>query len=121
MFGGKTCCLLALACLVVVVVGEHVGVTMCCPEGMVLKIMKNKGKRLGGWWQDVRGDEYVPKCMRSRKVSNDTHDLEGSLVTVVDTNVDGHNGEKVDRKTGLKAGEKSMILKKTGVKLPSCF
>jgi len=106
MYVSKTCLLLALVCLVVVVTGEHVGVTMCCPEGRILQIMRNKGKRLGGWMND-RGDEYIPRCLKSRRAINDT--LEGSTLTVVDLD-----------KASMKTGERSMILEKTGVKLPSC-
>jgi len=115
---GKTCFLLALLYLVVVVTEEHVRVTMCCPEGRILQIRRNKGKRLGRWLND-RGDDYIPRCVRSRRALNDTLDLEGSTTSVVDF-VGEKTGREHERKVGRKNGERSMILKKNDVKLPSC-
>ena len=93
--------LLAVVYLVSVAVGEDVGVSMCCPTGRVLKMVKNNARKLGGY-RVQRGDEYIPKCVRSRKAPKDT--LEGSTITVVDN-------ENV---------EDLMVVKKTGVMLPSC-
>merc|ERR1719435_713953 len=73
---------------------------MCCPAGRVLKMVKNNGKRLGGYRKE-RGDEYIPKCVRNRRAPKDT--LEGSSITVVD-------GGKEDL----------LVVKKTGVQLPAC-
>jgi len=93
--------LLAVVYLVSVAVGEDVGVSMCCPTGRVLKMVKNNARKLGGY-RVQRGDEYIPKCVRSRKAPKDT--LEGSTIAVVDD-------ENV---------EDLMVVKKTGVMLPSC-
>merc|ERR1712142_1046782 len=84
-----------------VAVGEDVGVSMCCPTGRVLKMVKNNARKLGGY-RVQRGDEYIPKCVRSRKAPKDT--LEGSTIAVVDD-------ENI---------EDLMVVKKTGVMLPSC-
>jgi len=100
MMGGGWLYLLFAGWLVAVVVGQELGVTMCCPAGRVLKIVKNNGKRLGGWRKE-RGDEYIPKCVRNRRAPKDT--LEGSTIAVVD----GENEDLV-------------VVKKTGVKLPAC-
>jgi len=100
MMGGGWLYLLSAVWLVAVVGGEDVGVSMCCPAGRVLKMVKNNGKRLGGYRKE-RGDEYIPKCVRNRRAPKDT--LEGSSITVVD-------GEKEDLVT----------VKKTGVQLPAC-
>jgi len=100
MMGGGWLYLLSAVWLVAVVGGEDVGVSMCCPAGRVLKMVKNNGKRLGGYRKE-RGDEYIPKCVRNRRAPKDT--LEGSSITVVD-------GEKKDLVT----------VKKTGVQLPAC-
>ena len=97
-------CLLSASCLGAAVNGEDaVGVSMCCPEGRVLKIVRNPAKTLGGWRRN-RGDEYIPKCVRSRRAPKDT--LDGSPVTVTD---DEGSGD-----------DKLVVVKKTGVMLPSC-
>merc|ERR1719153_2235253 len=96
MMGGGWLYLLSAGWLVAVVVGEELGVTMCCPAGRVLKIVKNNGKRLGGWGKE-RGDEYIPKCVRNRRVPKDT--LEESSIAM--------DGAVYN-------------IKKTGVQLPAC-
>ena len=113
MMGGGWLYLLPAVWLAAVASGQDVGVSMCCPAGRVLKIMKNNGKRLGGWapWKDSRGDEYIPMCVRSRRAPKDT--LEGSTITVVDEEYSGLTEMSA-------AGEKSVVVKKTGVKMPSC-
>jgi len=100
MMGGGWLYLLSAGWLVAVVVGQELGVTMCCPAGRVLKIVKNNGRRLGGWRKE-RGDEYIPKCVRNRRAPKDT--LEGSTITVDD------GGD-----------EDLVVVKKTGVQLPAC-
>ena len=100
--------------LVAVTGGQDVGVTMCCPPGRLLKIVRNNGrrwivKRRDGWMD--RGDEYIPKCVRKRGAPKDT--LEGSTITVVDEEYSGLTEMSA-------AGEKSAVVKKTGVKMPSC-
>jgi len=100
MMGGGWLYLLFAGWLVAVVVGQELGVTMCCPAGRVLKIVKNNGKRLGGWRKE-RGDEYIPKCVRNRRAPKDT--LEGSTITVDDGGY-----------------EDLVVVKKTGVQLPAC-
>ena len=60
----------------------------------MLKIVRNPVKR----W----GDEYIPKCVRSRRAPKDT--LDGSPITVTD---DEGSGD-----------EKLVVVKKTGVMLP---
>ena len=97
--GGRWLYLLPAVWLVAGVGGQDVGVSMCCPTGRVLKMVKNN-KRLG-WSRKERGDEYIPKCVRNRRAPKDT--LEGSTIAVVD-------GENEDL----------AVVKKTGVKLPSC-
>merc|ERR1719153_826064 len=96
MMGGGWLCLLSAGWLVAVVVGQELGVTMCCPAGRVLKIVKNNGRRLGGWRKE-RGDEYIPKCVRNRRVPKDT--LEESSIAM--------DGAVYN-------------IKKTGVQLPAC-
>ena len=100
MMGGVWLYLLPAVWLVAVAGGQDVGVSMCCPAGRVLKMVKNNGKRLGGYRKE-RGDEYIPKCVRNRRAPKDT--LEGSTITVRD----GENEDLV-------------VVKKTGVQLPSC-
>merc|ERR1719347_2057748 len=100
MMGGVWLYLLPAVWLVAVTGGQDVGVSMCCPAGRVLKMVKNNGKRLGGYRKE-RGDEYVPKCVRNRRAPKDT--LEGSSIIVID----GEVGEDA-------------VVKKTGVQLPSC-
>merc|ERR1719347_1073836 len=100
MMGGVWLYLLPAVWLVAVTGGQDVGVSMCCPAGRVLKMVKNNGKRLGGYRKE-RGDEYVPKCVRNRRAPKDT--LEGSSIIVMD----GEVGEEA-------------VVKKTGVQLPSC-
>merc|ERR1719431_1176492 len=97
--GGGWLYLLPAVWLVAGVGGQDVGVSMCCPRGRVLKMVKNN-KRLG-WSRKERGDEYIPKCVRNRRAPKDT--LEGSTIAVVD----GENEDLV-------------VVKKTGVKLPAC-
>jgi len=99
MMGGGWLYLLPAVWLVAGVGGQDVGVSMCCPTGRVLKMVKNN-KRLG-WSRKERGDEYIPKCVRNRRAPKDT--LEGSTIAVVD-------GENED----------FVVVKKTGVKLPAC-
>jgi len=96
MMGGGWLYLLFAGWLVAVVVGQELGVTMCCPAGRVLKIVKNNGKRLGGWRKE-RGDEYIPKCVRNRRAPKDT--LEESSISI--------DGAVYN-------------IKKTGVQLPAC-
>merc|ERR1719153_1361668 len=96
MMGGGWLYLLSAGWLVAVVVGQELGVTMCCPAGRVLKIVKNNGRRLGGWGKE-RGDEYIPKCVRNRRAPKDT--LEESSIAM--------DGAVYD-------------IKKTGVQLPAC-
>merc|ERR1719153_758957 len=96
MMGGGWLYLLSAVWLAAVVVGQELGVTMCCPAGRVLKIVKNNGKRLGGWRKE-RGDEYIPKCVRNRRAPKDT--LEESLIAM--------DGAVYN-------------IKKTGVQLPAC-
>merc|ERR1719153_290732 len=96
MMGGGWLYLLSAGWLVAVVVGQELGVTMCCPAGRVLKIVKNNGRRLGGWGKE-RGDEYIPKCVRNRRVPKDT--LEESSIAM--------DGAVYN-------------IKKTGVQLPAC-
>merc|ERR1719153_2092176 len=96
MMGGGWLYLLSAGWLVAVVVGQELGVTMCCPAGRVLKIVKNNGKRLGGWRKE-RGDEYIPKCVRNRRAPKDT--LEESSIAM--------DGAVYN-------------IKKTGVQLPAC-
>merc|ERR1719317_1415655 len=100
MMGGVWLYLLPAVWLVAVAGGQDVGVSMCCPTGRVLKMAKNNGKRLGGYRKE-RGDEYIPKCVRNRRAPKDT--LEGSTIAVRD----GENEDLV-------------VVKKTGVQLPSC-
>merc|ERR1711970_969900 len=100
MMGGGWLYLLPAVWLVAVVGGQDVGVSMCCPAGRVLKMVKNNGKRLGGWRRE-RGDEYIPKCVRNRRGPKDT--LEGSTIAVVDG-----------------TDEALVVVKKTGVQLPAC-
>merc|ERR1711970_1167999 len=100
MMGGGWLYLLSAVWLVAVVGGEDLGVSMCCPSGRILKMVKNNGKRLGGYRKE-RGDEYIPKCVRNRRGPKDT--LEGSTIAVVD-------GED----------EALVVVKKTGVQLPAC-
>jgi len=109
MMGGGWLCLLA-AVYLVGVQGEDVGVSMCCPAGRILKIVKNNGKKLGGWRKE-RGEDYIPKCVRSRRGPKDT--LDGSSIVVVQDDMAG-----LDGMTG--AGEKPMVAKNTGVMMPSC-
>ena len=109
MMGGGWLCLLA-AVYLVGVQGEDVGVSMCCPAGRILKIVKNNGKKLGGWRKE-RGEDYIPKCVRSRRGPKDT--LDGSSIVVVQDDMAG-----LDGMTG--AGEKPMVAKKTGVMMPRC-
>ena len=82
---------------------DSVGVTMCCPEGRVLKLVPptNSKPWLGGRTRKSRED-YVPKCVRSRRAPKDT--LDGGTITVTDED-------------GL---QKEVVAKKTGVMLPSC-
>merc|ERR1712013_278137 len=102
MMGGVWLYLIPAVWLVAVAGGQDVGVTMCCPTGRVLKMVKNNGKRLGGYRKE-RGDEYIPKCVRNRRAPKDT--LEGSSIIVIsDDGVDEEDGD----------------VKKTGVQLPSC-
>merc|ERR1719153_1462285 len=96
MMGGGWLYLLSAGWLVAVVVGQELGVTMCCPAGRVLKIVKNNGRRLGGWGKE-RGDEYIPKCVRNRRAPKDT--LEESSIAM--------DGAVYN-------------IKKTGVQLPAC-
>jgi len=98
MMGGGWLYLLSAVWLLAIAGGQDVGVSMCCPAGRVLKIVKNNGRKLGG---KERGDEYIPKCVRNRRAPKDT--LEGSTIAVVD----GENEDLV-------------VVKKTGVKLPAC-
>ena len=106
------CFLLAVVCLVAAGDGEYVEVSRCCSPGEILKIVKNSGKRLGGGRND-RGDEYVPKCVRSRKALKDN--LEGSTVTVFEQ-LDIHPEEfMIDGKN-----EKLVVFNYTEVMLPSC-
>jgi len=110
--GGGWLYLLSAVWLVAVAGGQDVGVTMCCPAGMVLKIVHNPGRRSlpYGVWVD-RGMDYIPKCVRKRGAPKDT--LEGSTITVVDEEYSGLTEMSA-------AGEKSAVVKKTGVKMPSC-
>merc|ERR1719474_1276505 len=96
MMGGGWLYLLSAGWLVAVVVGQELGVTMCCPAGRVLKIVKNNGRRLGGCRKE-RGDEYIPKCVRNRRAPKDT--LEESSIAM--------DGAVYN-------------IKKTGVQLPAC-
>jgi len=92
--------------------GQDVGVSMCCPAGRVLKMVKNNGKRLGGERRGMsRGDEYIPKCVRSRRAPKDA--LEGSTITVVDEEYSGLTEMSA-------AGERSVVVRKTEVRMPSC-
>merc|ERR1719320_2138514 len=100
MIGGVWLYLLPAVWLVAVAGGQDVGVSMCCPAGRVLKMVKNNGKRLGGYRKE-RGDEYIPKCVRNRRAPKDT--LEGWIVVI--------DGDGIEED-----GE----IKKTGVQLPSC-
>ena len=65
-------------------------------------MVRNNGKKLGGWRKE-RGDDYIPKCVRSRKTPKDT--LDGSTITVL-------NEED--------ATELEMTVKKSGVMIPAC-
>merc|ERR1719435_525317 len=98
MMGGGWLYLLYAVWLLAIAGGQDVGVSMCCPAGRVLKIVKNNGRKLGG---KERGDEYIPKCVRNRRAAKDT--LEGSTITVDD------GGD-----------EDLVVVKKTGVQLPAC-
>merc|ERR1711970_453388 len=98
MMGGGWLYLLSAVWLLAIAGGQDVGVSMCCPAGRVLKIVKNNGRKLGG---KERGDEYIPKCVRNRRAAKDT--LEGSTITVYD------GGD-----------EDLVVVKKTGVQLPAC-
>jgi len=98
MMGGGWLYLLSAVWLLAIAGGQDVGVSMCCPAGRVLKIVKNNGRKLGG---KERGDEYIPKCVRNRRAPKDT--LEGSTITVDD------GGD-----------EDLVVVKKTGVQLPAC-
>merc|ERR1711970_1518769 len=98
MMGGGWLYLLSAVWLLAIAGGQDVGVSMCCPAGRVLKIVKNNGRKLGG---KGRGDEYIPKCVRNRRAPKDT--LEGSTITVDD------GGD-----------EDLVVVKKTGVQLPAC-
>merc|ERR1711970_138647 len=98
MMGGGWLYLLSAVWLLAIAGGQDVGVSMCCPAGRVLKIVKNNGRKLGG---KERGDEYIPKCVRDRRAPKDT--LEGSTITVDD------GGD-----------EDLVVVKKTGVQLPAC-
>ena len=82
---------------------DSVGVTMCCPEGRVLKLVPptNSKPWFGGRTRKSRED-YVPKCVRSRRAPKDT--LDGGAIIVTDED-------------GL---EKEVVAKKTGLMLPSC-
>ena len=92
--------------------GQDVGVSMCCPAGRVLKMVKNNGKRLGGERRGMsRGDEYIPKCVRSRRAPKNA--LEGSTITVVDKEYSGLTEMPA-------AGERSVVVRKTEVRMPSC-
>ena len=71
----------------------------------MLKMVQNQGKKLGGW-RTERGDEYIPKCVRSRRAPKDT--LDGSPISVVDEDIDGSGSEKV------------MLVNKTEVSMPRC-
>ena len=100
--GGVWLYLLPAVWLVAVAGGQDVGVSMCCPTGRVLKMVKNNGERLGAYrHRKERGDEYIPKCVRNWRAPKDT--LEGSTITV-------NNGENEDL----------VVVKKTGVNLPAC-
>jgi len=98
MMGGGWLYLLSAVWLLAIAGGQDVGVSMCCPAGRVLKIVKNNGRKLGG---KERGDEYIPKCVRNRRAPKDN--LEGSTITVDDGGDEDH-----------------VVVKKTGVQLPAC-
>jgi len=89
-------CLLYASCLGAAVNGEDaVGVSMCCPAGRSLKLVRAEyGPGMSGIYSDT-----VPKCVRSRRMAKDT--LDGATISVADD-------------------EKEMVVKKTGVMLPSC-
>ena len=94
--GGGWLYLLPALWLVAAAGGQDVGVTMCCPPGRVLKMVKS-----GRGMRKERGDGYTPKCVRNRRAPTDT--LEGSTITVND----GDNEDLV-------------VVKKTEVNLPAC-
>ena len=92
------------SCLVEAVTGDDsVGVTMFCPDGRVLKLgPPTNGRRWLGRWRRKSPEDYVPKCVRSRRAPKDT--LDGGTITVTDED-------------GL---QKEVVAKKTAVMMPSC-
>jgi len=95
-------CLLSTSCLAASVNGEDaVGVTMCCPPGKTLKVTD----------PSPYNPYYSARCVRSRITPNAT--LDGMKIPVASDDVGNSDYEDVEPSM-------EMLIKKTGVMLPSC-
>ena len=87
-------CLLCASCQPVAVTEEEtVGVSMCCPEGKILKLEKQNRPDGIPLYAD-----YVAKCVQSSRTANNT--LDGATI--------------------INDSQQDLVIKKKGVMLPNC-